>query len=86
MELIGWQAYRGDQLGLLPLYIKKTMNAKTRNNKSICCRYSGGFMFQRLVQVTCADFTSMDKYKEVEVSYHMHLFFFVAKFYVEFDI
>jgi len=30
-------------------------------------RYAGGFLFQRLVQNTCADFTDMVKYKEVEV-------------------
>ncbi|XP_063689885.1 puromycin-sensitive aminopeptidase-like isoform X2 [Bolinopsis microptera] len=29
-------------------------------------RYSGGFLFQRLVQTTCASFVDMEKYKDVE--------------------
>ena len=30
-------------------------------------RYSGGFLFTRLIKVCCSDFSDMNKYKDVEV-------------------
>ncbi|KAL5248988.1 hypothetical protein ACHWQZ_G018001 [Mnemiopsis leidyi] len=41
--------------------------AFVKNNYPIFLeRYAGGFLFQRLVQTTCASFVDMDKYKDVE--------------------